>query len=165
MVKDAYLLLYTVSDLRDLFNELHPVCAIWYNIGLELRIPHTKLDYFKQKHSDPSDSLREMLKHWLDSAVDPHPTWEAVVNVLRSRIVDKKKLAEQLESKYITSVQCTREESNKMERSEGISILPHCFILHGSPKLLGQTEYKRKMERSEGISILPHCFILVPRSS
>ena len=83
-----------------LLNALHPVRASWYNIGLELDIPHTELDIFEKKHSDVSDSLREVLKHWLDTAVDPPPSWEAVVAALRSRIVNKWFVASQLESKY-----------------------------------------------------------------
>ena len=75
-------------------------------------------------NQDPLHLMREMLKHWLDTAVDPHPTWEAVVTALRSPIVDKKRVAEQLESKYCTSVQHMKEDSNRstnMEKNEGIA--------------------------------------------
>ena len=92
----------TVSCLRVLLNELHPVRASWYNIGLQLDIPHTELDCFEQAYSDPSDLLWEVLKHWDGTSLDF--TWEAVVRALRSPIVDKKFIAEQLESKYCTSV-------------------------------------------------------------
>jgi len=40
----------------------------------------------------------EMLKHRLDTAVDPPPSWEAVVTALKSPFVDKKNIAELLES-------------------------------------------------------------------
>ena len=98
--------------LKELLNELHPVQAKWFNIGLELGIPHNTLNGFKQMYTIPLDLMREMLMHWLDTAVDPQPTWEAVVAALRSAIVDKKKVAEQLESKYCAPVQHTGEESN-----------------------------------------------------
>ena len=116
----------TVSDLRALLNELHPVRASWYNIGLELDIPYTTLDCYEKKNSDQLHLLREVLKHWLDSAVHPPSTWEAVVAALRSPIVDNMRLAAQLESKYCTPVQCMREEGNcpiHVENSEGIAIL------------------------------------------
>ena len=94
--------------MLDLLEELHPVCTSWYNIGLKLQIPYTTLDRFKQMYTDPLELMCEMLKHWLDTAVDPHPTWEAVTTALRSQIVDKKRFAEQLESKYcIQTVQCS----------------------------------------------------------
>ena len=47
----------------------------------------------------------EMLKHWLETAVDPPPTWETVVSALRSPIVDMKYIAAQLELKYCEPVQ------------------------------------------------------------
>ena len=53
---------------------------------------------------NPSELMHEMLEHWLDTAVDPRPSWGAVVTALRSPIVDKKNLAEQLELKYCPPV-------------------------------------------------------------
>lgn len=47
-------------------------------------------------YSDPSDLMREMLKHWLQTTVNPHPTWMAIVTALRSRSVDEQSVAEQL---------------------------------------------------------------------
>ena len=122
------LYILTEPNLRALLNELHPVRGNWYNIGLELDIPHTTLDCFKQIYSDPSDLLREVLKHWLDTTTDPPPTWKAVITALRSPIVDKKRVAEQLGSKYCTQIPSSRNESNSLtalENHEGISILPH----------------------------------------
>ena len=113
--------------VKVLLNELHPVCASWYNIGLQLDIPHTTLDCFRQNYSNQSDLLREVLKHWLDTAVDPPPSWEAVVAALRSPIVDKKKVAEQLEIKYWVKEQHMMDDSNrpttKMKIDEGIASL------------------------------------------
>ena len=90
----------TEPSLKALLNELHPVCASWYNIGLELGIPHTELDHYERKYSNPTDLMREILKHWLDTAVDPPPTWKVVINALRSPAVNEKCVAEELESKY-----------------------------------------------------------------
>ena len=109
--------------LKELLNELHPVRATWFNIGLELGIPHTTLNSFQQMHAKPLDLMREMLMHWLDRTVDPRPTWEAVVKALRSPIVEMQNVAEQLELKYCAPVQCTKEESNssiRIEEHEGI---------------------------------------------
>ena len=75
--------------------------------------------------------MREVLKHWLDTAVNPPPTWEAIVRVLTSPIVNKKYVAEQLESKYCTPASCKKEESNHptmVENSEGISTSLFCDI-------------------------------------
>ena len=114
--------MFTEPGLKALLNELHTVRANWYLIGLQLDIPHTTLDCLKQNHSDPSDLMREVLKYWLDTAVDPRPSWEAVVAALRSPVVDKKCIAEKLESMYCASVQHVKESNGftKMEKSAGI---------------------------------------------
>ena len=113
--------LHTEPSLKALLNGLHPVRGSWYKIGLLLDIPHTTLDCFKQNYSDQSDLMCEMLKHWLDTAVDP-PSWEAVVTALRSPIVNKKNIAELLELKYCPQKQEVKEDPNnptKAEKSEG----------------------------------------------
>ena len=114
--------LYTELCLGALLNQLHLVRARWYNIGLQLGIPYNTLDCFKQMYSDPSDLMREMLKHWLQTAVKPHPSWEAVVAALRSHCVDEQLVAEQLESKYCTLVQSVMHENKNpttAEKSKG----------------------------------------------
>ena len=75
-------------------------------------ISHTTLNCFKLNYSDPSDLMREVLTCWLDTAVNPRPTWDAVITALRSPIVDKKYVAEQLESKYCKPVRQEMKESN-----------------------------------------------------
>ena len=116
----VFLLVCTVLKLtlKAVLNELHPVRSSWYNIGLELDIPHTELDNLKEDHSGSSHLMREMLKYWIDKAVVP-PTWETVVKALRSGIVDEKFVAKQLESKYCTPVCHVMKES--MENSEGMA--------------------------------------------
>ena len=109
-----------------MLKELYPVRGSWHNIGLELDIPIIQLGYFKQKSTHPLNSLHEMLQHWLETAVDPHPTWEAIVTALRSPLVNENYLAEKLESKYCAPVQLMREESSsrtKIEEGGGIVII------------------------------------------
>ena len=53
--------------------------------------------------------MRVMLKHWLQTAVAPCPTWEAVVKALKSPLVNEMKLAAELE--------------HELEESEGITLL------------------------------------------
>ena len=113
----------TELTLKALLNELHSVRVNWYNIGLELSIPYTELNCFRKMYSDPSDSLREVLIHWLKTAVDPPPTWEAVVTALRSPLINEMNVAAQLESKYCVSMQDIMDTSNsptmKAEKSKG----------------------------------------------
>ena len=69
-------------------------------------------------YTDPLELMREMLKHWLDTTVDPPPTWEAVITALKSPLVNKINVAAQLESKYCTQVHL-REEC-RVEKTEGM---------------------------------------------
>ena len=74
-------------------------------------------------YSDPSDLMREMLKHWLQKAINPPPTWGTVITALRSRSVNEQSVAELLESKYCISAQSAMHESNspiKEERSDSV---------------------------------------------
>ena len=56
-------------------------------------------------YSNPADLMRAVLKHWFKTAVDPPPTWEAVVVTLRSPLVNEMNVAAKLESKYCAPVQ------------------------------------------------------------
>ena len=120
---DTFLFAYAEPSLKALINELHPVRDSWFKIGLELDIPHTDLICFRKTHSDFSDAMCEMLMHWLKTAVDPRPTWEAVVTALRSPLINEMNVAALLESKYCSSIQHMMNESTsqppKMEKSKG----------------------------------------------
>ena len=74
-------------------------------------ISYTTLDWLQQTNSDPLDLMREMLKHWLKSSIDPPPTWEAVVTALRSPIVNERYVAACLEFKYCEMEKCEIKES------------------------------------------------------
>ena len=72
-------------------------------------------------YTDPLELMREMLKHWLKSAVDPHPTWEAVIGALRSPLVNEKNVAEQLELRYCAPVRHVSEKSDNGSTSPSLT--------------------------------------------
>ena len=122
-----------------LLNELHPVRASWYNIGLELDIPHTTLDCIEDNHLKKIDSLREVLTYWFKTAVCPRPTWEAVVTALRSRIVNERFVAKQLESEYCQhktdqSNTPTTDQSNTPTTADSTQGKVACFLALGTIK-------------------------------
>ncbi len=80
-------------------GELKPVRALWYNLGLGLKVDQGDLDSISSKIKEPFDGLREILTIWLDQHGCP-PTWQTVVDVLRNPVIDKKCLATALEVKY-----------------------------------------------------------------
>ena len=114
--------------MKKLVNELQSLRTSWYSIGLELGIPRTSLDWFKQQYPYPSRLLAAMLEQWL--VVSPGPTWEVIIAALRSPSINERKVAAQLEAKYCTPVQHMTEESNsptKIESSKGIAF--YCCYL------------------------------------
>ena len=93
--------------METLFRELHPVCASWYNIGIQLDINPCHLNTIRINHyGNPSESMLAMVIFWLNNFIDP-PTWKAVVTALRSPPVNRMDVAAQLESKYCVLVQHT----------------------------------------------------------
>ena len=77
-------------------NELYDVRKKWKLIGLGLRLPPSDLDAIS---GDPLECLQTSLSKWL-KGIDPLPTWDALIAVLRSRVVDEEKKAQELEEKF-----------------------------------------------------------------
>ena len=88
-----------IHHLKDVHEELISVSHKWYDIGLQLNLPVGTLDRIREQYSDPQTRLREILKSWLLS-VDPHPTWMALVEVLKRRAVEEHSLADELKAKH-----------------------------------------------------------------
>ncbi len=86
------------EDLVTVLTELYEVRAVWYNFGLALNLTSDDLDAIKGPYTDPSECLREAINGWLNTF--PDPSWESVVQALRSPIVGRKILARRLEQKY-----------------------------------------------------------------
>ena len=77
-------------------NELYDARTKWKRIGLGLRLPPSDLDAMS---GDPLDCLQNSLSQWLNG-IDPLPTWDALIAVLRSRVVGEEKKAQELEEKF-----------------------------------------------------------------
>ena len=68
----------------------------WKYIGLGLGVPRSDLDTMS---GDPLDCLESILAKWLKGTDSP-PTWDALMAVLRSRVVGEEKKAQELEEKF-----------------------------------------------------------------
>ena len=77
-------------------NELYDARTKWKMIGLGLRLPPTDLEAMSGDHLE---CLANSLKQWLNG-IDPLPTWDALIVVLRSPTVGEKKKAQELEEKF-----------------------------------------------------------------
>ena len=88
-----------MDDLGTVLQETYEARNKWYDIGLGLKVSVATLDGIKSQSDDPKDCLRETLKPWL-KGTDPKPTWRALVEALKSCIVEEHQLAKRLEAKY-----------------------------------------------------------------
>ena len=81
-------------------QELTAVREKWQDIGEELGVDQSSLDYIRTEYSDPGDCLSEVLKEWFQSCAT---TWKHIVAVLRTPRIGESHLADQLEAKYCSS--------------------------------------------------------------
>ena len=88
----------TTSDLSIVRDAVFDAQAKWYETGLQLGVPPFSLDSICTDAGSSSEKLREMLKVWLRTA--PKPTWQDIVNALRSSVVGESNLATTVEDKY-----------------------------------------------------------------
>ena len=89
----------TVDDLKAVRNSLWDARAKWMDIGIELEIKLPCLEAIKSNHSEVGSCLTAMLTDWLKQTT-PQPTWEALVDALKSQIVGDTHLADTIQSKY-----------------------------------------------------------------
>jgi len=57
----------------------------------------------RSKYNDPGDQLREVLRTWLTTS--DNPTWQAMVQALKSPVIEEPRLARELQQKYYPSGQ------------------------------------------------------------
>ena len=82
--------------LKDIVEELHDVKTKWYVIGIQLEVPTATLKKIQSTHKDdPERAFVEMIDEWLNQTEEP--SWSAIVTALRSRSVDARKLAGNVE--------------------------------------------------------------------
>ena len=98
-------------ELSVLLEELFDVKRKWYNIGLQLKVPDTKLDEIESTSKDDIEvALRRVLQEWLKQ-LEPRPTWGSLVRALRSRTVSEHDLAANLEGRYVASASARTESA------------------------------------------------------
>ena len=90
-----------IPSLRELINELHEALPLWYDLGIQLGIRPSNLESIRVDHHTSGRCFIEMLQVWLKTS--PQPTWEAIVEALKSPIVEDHILAAKIEAKYCHS--------------------------------------------------------------
>ena len=96
--------------------ELFETRTKWYDIGLALKVSVTTLDSIGGQFDNHSDKLREALKVWLKTATEP--TWQDVVDVLKSPVVNEPKLASDIEAKHCNTTETSTGQTSGQMMSE-----------------------------------------------
>ena len=89
----------TVDDLKKVLNSLWEARAKWIDIGIQLDMKVQSLEAINHDHNEVGSCLRVMLTDWLKQ-VDPPPTWEALVDALKSPTVGCAHLAGTIEKTH-----------------------------------------------------------------
>lgn len=81
-------------------EELQSVSKKWFIIGKELKISSSRLTRIMEKHGrdDHSKCLAQLCGDWVRGK--EQVSWVAVVEVLRSELVDEDKLADSIEERH-----------------------------------------------------------------
>ena len=90
----------SMDDLVDVQEELYDARSHWYNLGLKLRLHAYELDNIRENYSgDTKKCFLDMLKGYLKTTIPP-PSWFALVEALKSKMIAEHRLAEKIRKKY-----------------------------------------------------------------
>ena len=85
----------TADDLSTVYMKLYSARTRWFNIGILVKIDRTTLECIRVRNrDDPDGCLREMLTHRLQA--EGPLTWRDLCNCLRSPIVGRDDVAEEI---------------------------------------------------------------------
>lgn len=87
--------------MREVRKALFEISSKWYDLGIELNIRHPTLENIKSLSNDSGDNLRDLLQVYLKELC---PTWEDIVEALRSEPINNLQLAEKISRKYCTNI-------------------------------------------------------------
>ena len=90
----------SVNNLGMVWETVYGARTKAYEIGLILHIAVDTLDSIDERYDDSSDKLREVMKTWLRTA--SKPTWQDILDALKSHVVGQPKLASDIEAKNCT---------------------------------------------------------------
>ena len=108
----------TTGVLKEVRKSVWDARTKWYDIGIELKIEVSVLDAIKHDSDEVGSCLTAMLKGWLKQTT-PSPTWEALVDALKSPTVGCGHLAEIIEKKFC--------ERGKLSYTSHLYLSTFCF--------------------------------------
>jgi len=88
------------GHIPDLLNQLWTVAAVWYQLGLQLRIPIATLNVIRQDHQTTRERFTKMLEEW----VKGRATKRILINALRSKVIRENQVADNVEKWPVPSI-------------------------------------------------------------
>ena len=96
----------TSGDLKKVLDSLWEARTEWFYIGIQLDMRTSDLKVIKKDHDEAGLCFTEMLTDWL-KRMHPPPTWEALVDALKSQTVGYEQLADTIQKTH-----CKKSKSN-----------------------------------------------------
>ena len=88
--------------MKNLMEELIEVSPNWNLFGMELGVPEWKRGNLEMENTSNENRLMKVLEYWARNVTYRNPfTWQTIVNVLSSEIIANKKLAGEIQKKYL----------------------------------------------------------------
>ena len=103
----------TSLTLNTVFSALHSVSPKWFNIGLRLHVPISRLKIIETDGHGAEERMRTMLDYWLNNATVP--SWNALVDALKTPTVGESRLAKDLGERH-----CSPEDQSSLGELEAI---------------------------------------------
>ena len=92
----------TPDDAGKVVEELLDAQNKSFVLGLRLNLPTCEVEAIHSKHADPRSSLLHVIIAFPRQA-EPRPTWKALTDALKSRMVNLPALAMKLERAYLST--------------------------------------------------------------
>ena len=96
------------SDAGNILEELAEAQNHAHLLGLMLKISPWDVEAIQKKHKEPVDKLYDIIRAFLKQA-EPPPTWRAIVNALRSKIVNLTALSKRVEAAHFPDPTASRD--------------------------------------------------------
>ena len=97
----------TESNAGNILEELAEAQNHAHLLGLMLKISPWEVEAIQRKNKEPIDKLYDIILAFLRQAVPP-PTWRAIVNALKSKIVNLTALAKRVEAAHFPDPTASR---------------------------------------------------------
>ena len=89
----------TIENLMEILITVSPE---WNIFGMALRVPEYKRENIGMANMSNEDRLMKVLEYWGRNATHSNPfTWQTIVNILSSDIINNNKLAGEIQQKYL----------------------------------------------------------------